>query len=158
MGRVTGWVLAMGLVAVAGQSARAQMPAAVNGGFGVEYTQTIPANSLMLDRWWMLEATPRMGSVPPQSATVVQPAAMQPVAPARGARAHRSGRSFARGGSRPVTSAVVQPVAPLPMGSLYWPQAIGMPLYSPSQRYASYGYGYGVSPYGTAYYGAYKGY
>jgi hypothetical protein len=158
MNRVTGWVVAMGLVAVAGQPARAQMPAAVNGGFGVEYTQTIPANSLLLDRWWMVEATPGVGSFLPQSATVVQPAAVRPVVPARAARAHRTSRSIARMSSRPVTSAVVQPGAPLPMGSLYWPEAIGMPLYSPSQRYASYGYGYGASPYGTAYYGAYKGY
>jgi hypothetical protein len=158
MSRVTGWVLAMGLVAVAGQPARAQMPTAVNGGFGVEYTQTIPANSLVLDRWWMLETTPRMGSALPQNATVVRPAAVQPVAPGRVARAHRTSRSTARMSSRPVTSAVVQPGTPLPTGSLYWPEAIGMPLYSPSQRYASYGYGYGVSPYGTAYYGAYKGY
>ena len=92
MGRVTAWVLAMGLVAVAGQLAPAQMPGPVYGGFGVEYTQTIPANSLMLDRWWMLEATPRVGSIQPQSATVVRPAAVQPVAPARGARARRTGR------------------------------------------------------------------
>ena len=34
-----------------------------------------------------------------------------------------------------------------------------MPLYSPAQRYATYGQGYRVSPYGSVDYGmAYKGY
>jgi hypothetical protein len=81
------------------------------------------------------------------------------VAPARAARAQRAGRSLARSGNRSFTGAGVQPGAPLPTGSLYWPGARGMPVYSPAQRYATYGYGYGVSPYGTADYGAaYKGY
>jgi hypothetical protein len=158
MSRVTGWVLAVGLVALAGQPARAQMPAPVYGGFGLEYTQPIPSGVLVLDRWGMLEATPGVGTASPPTA-VEQLAPGRPAAPVRGSRANRTGRSFARVTSRPVTRGGVQPGAPLPTGSLYWPAVAGTPLYSPAQRYASYGWGYGVSPYGTADYGAaYKGY
>ncbi len=156
MRRVMGWVLAVGLIAVSGQPLRAQMPAPVYGGFGQEYSQPIPSNTLVLDRWWMLEETPGVADALPPAAAVQRPAVAGPIAPRRVARTNRS---FARPGRRPVTRAGVQPGAPLPTGSLYWPGAVGMPVYSPAQRYASYGWGYGVSPYGTADYGAaYKGY
>ena len=35
------------------------------GGFGFEYTQVFPSNSLVLDRWWMVAATPAVGTVHP---------------------------------------------------------------------------------------------
>jgi hypothetical protein len=159
MSRLMGWVLAVGLFAVVGQPARAQMPAPVGGGFGLQYTQPIPSGTLVLNRWGMLEATPGVGTALPPATAVEQPASVPPVARARVARGNRMGRSFARVTGRPITGAGVQPGAPLPSGSLYWPGAAGMPLYSPAQRYATYGYGYGASPYGTADYGAaYKGY
>ena len=69
----------------------------------------------------------------------------------------RPARSLGRAGHRRRTAASARTSAPLPTGSLYWPDAV-VPLYSPAQRYATYGQGYGVSPYGTADYGAaYKG-
>jgi hypothetical protein len=158
MSRAAGWVLAVGLLVVAGQPARAQMPAPVAGGFGIDYSQPIPSNSMVLDRWWLLEATSGVGAALPP-ASVESPTAAAPVAPGRAARVSRTHRSMARSVNRSFTRAGVEPGAPLPTGSLYWPVAAGMPVYSPAQRYATYGYGYGVSPYGTADYGAaYKGY
>jgi hypothetical protein len=152
--RVTGWVLTLGSIAMLAQPARAQMPAPAFGGFGQEYSQPIPSDSLVLDRWWMLEATPRMDGAPP-SVAVERPTAV----PSAAGRVARTNRSFARARHAASKRASVQTAAPLPTGSLDWPGASGMPIYSPAQRYASYGWGYGVSPYGTADYGAaYKGY
>lgn len=159
MSRLTGWVLAVGLVAVVGQPARAQMPAPANGGFGMEYAQPVPSDTLVLDRWWLLEATPGIGATLPPRTTAEAPAVVRPTQPARVPRATRTARTLSRTASRAVRRAGIQAGAPLPTGSLYWPPAAGVPLYSPEQRYATYGYGYGVSPYGTADYGAaYKGY
>jgi hypothetical protein len=159
MSRLMGWLLAVGLVAVVGQPARAQMPAPVFGGFGLEYMQPVPTGTVVLNRWGLLEVIPAVGTALPPTTAIEQPAAVRQVAPGRVSRANRPGRSFARVGSQPVAGAGVELGAPLPTGSLYWPAAAGMPLYSPAQRYASYGGGYGVGPYGTADYGAaYKGY
>jgi hypothetical protein len=152
-----GLVLAVMLVVV-GRSAHAQMPAPMNGGFGFDYAQTTPSNSYVLDRWWMVQATPTVGTTLPPSTVVEQPATVQPANPRRVSRAARTGRSISRVSSRPYSWAGARPVTPLPTGSLYWPAPAGVPLYSPVQRYASYGEGYGVSPYGSADYGAqYKG-
>jgi hypothetical protein len=159
MSRLMGLVLAMMFVMV-GRSAQAQMPAPVNGGFGFEYTQPIPANSYVLDRYWWVQPTPVVGTtMPPATVVAPQPAPVQqPVNPRRVTRAMRAGRSLSRLGGQPYTRSG-QPVAtPLPTGSLYRPATVGMPLYSPAQRYASYGQGYGLSPYGsTDYGGLYKG-
>jgi hypothetical protein len=158
--RLTGSVLALMLVLVLGQPARAQMPAYLpaNGGFGFEYTQPIPSNSLMLDRWWMVQATPAVVTPMPATAVAAPPAAVEPADPGRVARATRTGRSFSRVVSRPYNRAVVQPATSLPTGSLSWLGVASVPLYSPAQRYATYGEGYGVSPYGTVDYSAsYKG-
>jgi hypothetical protein len=152
-----GLVLALMFVMV-GRSAQAQMPAAVNGGFGFEYTQPIPSNSYVLDRWWMVQPTPVVGTTLPPSTVVEQPAPVQPANPRRVTRAIRTGRSFSRVSGRPYSRTGMQATNPLPTGSLYSPAMVGVPLYSPEQRYASYGQGYGLSPYGSAEYGAlYKG-
>lgn len=159
MGRLTGLVLAVTLVGAVG-SAEAQVPATL-GGFGFDYAQPIPANGYVLNRWWMVQATPMVGNpLPPTAYAQQQPAAAaQAAQPGRVTRNTRAGRSLSRVNSRPYNRYGVQPVAPLPTGSLYLPVTPGMPLYSPAQRYASYGQGYGVSPYGSADYGAmYKGY
>jgi hypothetical protein len=151
-----------------GGSARAQMPAPTTyGGFGMEYTQMVPANSYVLDRFWTIQATPAVGTQMPapmvvqQPAVVQRPAVVQPrVNPRRVARAARAGRAFARGGAVTYGPAGLQYATPLPTGSLYWPGAptAGTPIYTPAQRYASYGQGYGLSPYGSADYGSmYKG-
>jgi hypothetical protein len=156
-----GLALAVVLVASFGQGARAQSeyPGVVVGsgyaGFGLGYTQVIPSNSLVLDRWWMLQETPMVGSMSPDAAASA--AGTAPAVPA--ARATRPARSLARTGSRRLDRSVTPTSEPLPTGSLDWGGSAVVPLYSPIQRYATYGQGYGVSPYGTADYGAaYKGY
>jgi hypothetical protein len=154
MTRLVGSVLGLFLVLAVGQPVRAQMPAPVYGGFGLEYTQPVPTNRYVLDRWWMVQATPTVAAPLPAPAVVQQPVVVEPAQTGRLSRAARPSRSL----GRPVSSAVVQSPTALPTGSLNWLAAPGMSLYSPAQRYASYGQGYGVSPYGTADYGAaYKG-
>jgi hypothetical protein len=157
MSRLVGSALGLTLVLAVSQPARAQMAAPVYGGFGLEYTQSIPSGAYVLDRWWMVQATPFVGTTMPP-AVVQQPTAAEPTTAGRLTRAGRMGRSLSRTVSRPVSSVTTPSLTPLPTGSLYWPGAVGMPLYSPAQRYATYGQGYGVGPYGTADYGAaYKG-
>jgi hypothetical protein len=158
MRRLTGSALAVVLVIAIGQEARAQSadPASGPGGFGLEYTQSVPSNSLVLDRWWMLEATPMVGSILPGPAVAQTEASTVQTTPA--ARAARPARSFSRTANRRLDRGVVPASASLPTGSLYWPAGV-VPLYSPAQRYATYGQGYDVSPYGTIDYGAaYKGF
>jgi hypothetical protein len=158
MSRLIGSFLAVMLVAVAGPSARAQMPAPLPayGGFGFEYTQPIPSNRVALDRFWMVEATPSVGASMP-TAAASQPA-VEPANAGRVVRATRSGRSFSRVVTRPYNRTGLQPGTSLPTGSLSWYGVGSVPLYSPDQRYATYGSGYAVSPYGSADYGAqYKG-
>jgi hypothetical protein len=161
MSRLTGWVLAVVLVVVVGREARAQVPESLPayGGFGFDYGQPVPSNTYVLDRWGMLEATPMLGvALPAAPAVVERPATARPAQVGRVARSTRAVRSLSRVNTRRTIRANVEEAAPLPTGSLYWPGAVGIPVYSPAQRYASYGYGYGVSPYGTADYGAaYKG-
>ncbi len=159
MSRLIGSFLAVVFVAVAGPSARAQMPAPLPayGGFGFEYTQPIPSNTLLLDRFWMVEPTPSVVAPMPRTAAVPQPVA-QPANTGRVARATRTGRTFSRIVARPYNRAGIQTATPLPTGSLSWNGVGSVPLYSPAQRYATYGSGYGVSPYGSVDYGAqYKG-
>ncbi len=162
MRRLMGLALAVVLVAF-GQTARAQSdyPGAVAGfgyaGFGLGYTQVIPSNSLVLDRWWMLQETPMVVPMLPESGASRAPVSTATATAAP--RAARPARSFARGGSRRSDRSVTPASSPLPTGSLDWGGSAVVPLYSPVQRYATYGQGYGVSPYGTADYGAaYKGY
>jgi hypothetical protein len=162
MGRLTGLALAVVLVVSFGQSAKAQSadPGAVMGfgyaGFGLDYTQAIPSNSLVLDRWWMLEATSMVGPMLPDPATAQAAVVGAPATPAP--RVARPARSLARGGSRRMGRSATPASSPLPTGSLDWAGSVVVPLYSPIQRYATYGQGYEVSPYGTADYGAaYKG-
>jgi hypothetical protein len=163
MRRLTGLGLAVVLVVSFDQSARAQSDyaGAVMGfgyaGFGLDYTQTVPSNSLVLDQWWMLQETPMVGPMLPEAGAARTPVAKVSAIPAP--RAARPARSFARAGSRRLGRSVTPASSPLPIGSLDWGGSAVVPSYSPVQRYAAYGQGYGVSPYGTADYGAaYKGY
>ena len=48
-----------------------------------------------------------------------------------------------------VSRAAAQSQYPLPTGSLDWPAANGVILYSPALRYQTYGDGYGRGPYGS---------
>lgn len=162
MGRLTfALVVALIWVGFAG-SAYAQVPVSGYGGFGMEYTQAMPANSYVLDRWWLVRPTPAVVSAMPPQSVVTQPATVQQPQPANPRRAARVARRSIARGTAPASygTAGLQQGTPLPTGSLYWgAPAAGMPIYSPAQRYAAYGQGYGVSPYGTADYNAlYKGY
>jgi hypothetical protein len=156
MRRLTGSALAVVLVVVIGREARAQavVTARGPGGFGQEYTQSPPSNSVLLDRWWMLEMTPAVGSAPagpPDAAVHATPTA-------KATRPARTARSLSRMSSRRFNRDAPPASTPLPTGSLYWPGAASVPLYSPANRYATYGQGYGVSPYGSMDYGmSYKG-
>lgn len=161
MRRVMGSALGFVVILALGQSAWAQMPAPSGSGagaFGPEYTQAPPSNSLILDRWWMMQATPVVGTLPYWTTPHFDMAAQPPRAVVRS----RTGRSLARSRSRVATRRISRGADPaaiaLPTGSLVWPRGPVVPLYSPANRYAAYGYGYGVSPYGSMDYGAaYKG-
>jgi hypothetical protein len=176
MKRILGPVVAMALMVVLSPQASAQMPqdalragsvyggfAPFNqayGGFGFGYSQVLPSNSFVLDRYWMVEATPGVGTMAPAVAPAQAAAPVRGVARARPGRTARSVRLAAsKSGARKSYPAAAQPTEPLPSGSLYWPGTDAVPLYSPAQRYESYGYGYDRSPVGSIDYGSsYKGY
>lgn len=161
MRRMTGSTLAVLMVMAMGQAARAQAPAPAGSGvgaFGPEYTQAPPSNSLVLDRWWMVQATPVVGALPQWTTehVAVAPAAQPSRAVVRGRTSRSLSRS--RAAARRVARGADPAAVALPTGSLAWPRGPVVPLYSPANRYASYGYGYAVSPYGSMDYGAqYKG-
>jgi hypothetical protein len=103
------------------------------GGFGMDYMQVPQAGTFQMDRFGGVYAVP--GSYPgmPQVFTA---------APARTqSNNSRSGATSVRARYR------------VPTGSLYWPGAGGVLLYSPQLRNASYGSGYARSPYGRIDYG-----
>ena len=98
------------------------------GGFGLGYTQTVPAGSMVMDQYGLWHAVPYFESAPPV-------AAAQPQTQPRS----RTTRSA----SRRVAARVAQPRYQLPTGSLGMSGANGGMLYSPGARYQSYGSGYG---------------
>jgi hypothetical protein len=104
------------------------------GGVGLGYSQSVRAGGVVMDRFGMPHAAPSPG------------ARVSARAPRARARAPQ-----ARAGS-------ARPRYQLPTGSLYWPDAGGVMLYSPLERHRSYGDGYGNGPYGSADHGImYKG-
>jgi hypothetical protein len=170
MRRLSGSILGAVLVLVVGSSANAQVPAgnlggmgayggyagAVQpyGGFGYDYVQTVPANTYVLDQWWMLTPTPTVATAPaPVAATQPAPAVRPAPAAQPAASARRSGlRRF-------FNWSTAQRTYQLPTGSLDWAGAGAIAVYAPAQRYESYDAGYGRSPYGSVDYGmTYKGY
>src|SRR4051794_39523150 len=106
MRRITGLILAAVLLLVVVPKADAQVAAAGAsglggyggynaagqpvGGFGFDYAQTIPSNSYVLDRWWMVTETPTVGTVP-------APAAPPEAAPAAPAARRSRGRRISAG-------------------------------------------------------------
>jgi hypothetical protein len=58
-------------------------------------------------------------------------------------------RSRTKTGRTTASGRVVPTRYPLPTGSLNWPGASGVVLYSPADRYQNYGGGYGRGPYGS---------
>jgi hypothetical protein len=106
-----------------------------HGGVGLGYSPMVRAWGFV-DRFGMLQATPSVSAVRPERAAQV--------------RAVRILHETVPSGPRTRYA--------LPTGSLYWPAAGGVMLYSPLARYQSYGAGYAVGPYGTADHGImYKG-
>jgi hypothetical protein len=145
-----GLVLAVVLLLGLASQSQAQMPAGDFGGFGYNYAQTVPSNSYILDRWWMVTESPTVETTPPTVSTAQTQEGLvaQPAATARRV-----------GGRRLFNRARAPRTYSLPTGSLYWPGAGAVSLYSPAQRHQSYDAGYARSPYGSINYGiAYKGY
>jgi hypothetical protein len=99
------------------------------GGFGLQYSQALPAGGIVEDQYGVFHVIPYVASAAPIAAVQPQPSA----------RTSRSG----------YRRAVVQPRYQLPTGSLGSSAANGGILYSPEMRYQSYGSGYGVGPYGV---------
>jgi hypothetical protein len=97
------------------------------GGFGMETIQVPLVGTFWLDRFGMSHATQSAQPLP-------RVAARRPVAKTTGTAANRR---ISKSGAR------------LPTGSLQWPGASGVVLYSPWLRYQSYGSGYGRGPYGN---------
>lgn len=97
------------------------------GGFGLEMMQTPMAGTVMLDRFGLVHRTP------------IRVSSVRVTSPRPRTRPSRSG---------PATR-TAQVGYQLPTGSLEWPGASGVILYSPALRYENYGGGYGRGPYGT---------
>ena len=174
LGAVSGFALTLVLVGhasaqVSGETLDSDTPQVsalpvnqTHGGFGFEYTQLLPSNSYVLDRYWMAVATPSIDSQTDYANTkppaVMSPTPVQKVQRALTARSAKPVRS-SKARTRRLDQGEVQSAEPLPTGSLSWEGASGVPLYFPSERMGSYGYGYGVSSYGSINYGSsYKGY
>ena len=102
----------------------ARMP---HGGFGLETLQVPRPGGIWMDRFGMLHRTPGVAVAP------------RPTAVRSGGRLSRSGTS----------GRVARSQYQLPTGSLYWPEASEVILYSPAMRYETYGGGYGRGPYGS---------
>jgi hypothetical protein len=121
-----------------------------NGGFGLDTMQAPVAGAFWLDRFGLLQGPVPVEQAPMQPIPTVatrrartKPASAQPspgVAPRR-ARTKPANRAASR--------RVSQPAYSLPTGSLAWPAARDVVLYSPELRYQSYGGGYGRGPYGA---------
>ncbi|MFI5461627.1 MAG: hypothetical protein ACHRXM_40095 [Isosphaerales bacterium] len=97
------------------------------GGFGLGYSQAVPAGGFIMDRFGMVYGF---------SGVATAPTTLAPRVRARNARA---------GSSRVAGQSQHQ----LPTGTLYWPVANRVILYSPAMRYRSYGDGSGRGPYGS---------
>jgi hypothetical protein len=104
-----------------------------NGSFGIEYAQTVPAGSLIVDQYYMVQATPTIESGP--RAVVAQRAPIT-----------RTSRSTSNR-----TNA--KPRYQLPTGSLGGNGVNGVILYSPAARHEAYDAGYARGPYGVVNYG-----
>jgi hypothetical protein len=98
------------------------------GAFGFETMQTPFSGSVVMDRFGMVHGT-----------VYARPAASPPQPP----------RSRAKTGRTAASGRITRARHPLPTGSLNWPGANGVVLYSPAYRYQNYGGGYGRGPYGS---------
>jgi len=121
-------------------------------GFGAGYIQAVVGGSVIMDRFGMLYRIPDVAPAPTSEGRRTEDGGRKKLngssdvvaAPALRAARARAGR--ARAGSGRVAA---QPRYQLPTGSLYWPAANEVILYSPAMRYQSYGGGYGRDPYGS---------
>jgi hypothetical protein len=98
------------------------------GGFGLQYSPGVPAGAVVMDQYGLLHQVPYVASAP-QAVMQAQPRV-----------------THARYGSR---RAAAQPRYQLPTGSLGGSAGNGGMFYPVDARYASYGSGYGVGPYGV---------
>jgi hypothetical protein len=106
------------------------------GGFGLGYSPMVRAGGFVEDRFGIMQPTVATSAALSERTSRVDPSRVR--------------RKTVRNGPRPSIA--------LPTGSLYWPAASGVSLYSPQARFRSYGAGYGAGPYGSADHGImYKG-
>jgi hypothetical protein len=158
MFRIRGAFLGVVLISALGQVARGQSAAyyppasghmevvppvfPAPGAVGGQYIETFPTYG------GTYQANPGYAGqqvVPYGTQTRIAPAAR-----IRG-RAVRNARVYSRGYSQPPAPYATQ----LPRGQLDWPGSVMAPGYTPYSRYQTYGSGYGVSPYGSNFWGGY---
>jgi hypothetical protein len=97
------------------------------GGFGLQYAPAVPDGGVVVDQYGLVHQVPYVASAP-QVAVQAQP------------------RVTRRYGTRRATA---QPRYLVPTGSLGFSSGNGDMLYQVDARYAAYGSGYGVGPYGV---------
>jgi hypothetical protein len=98
------------------------------GGFGLQYSPAVPPGGVVVDQYGLVHQVPYVASAP-QVVVQAQP------------------RVMTRYGSR--RAAMAQPRYLVPTGSLGWSAGNDGMLYPVDARYAAYGNGYGVGPYGV---------
>jgi hypothetical protein len=103
------------------------VPSQPYGGFGLQYSPAIPPGGMVVDQYGLLHPVAYVASAP-QVVVQAQP------------------RAVTRYGSR---RAMAQPRYLVPTGSLGWSAGNSGMLYPVNARYAAYGSGYAVGPYGV---------
>ena len=111
------------------------------GAVGAQYLETFPTYGATY------QATPYYSGQPVPYGTSTRTA---PASRNRG-RVARGTRVYSRGYSQAPAPYATQ----LPRGQLAWPGSVLAPGYTPFSRFETYGSGYGVSPYGSNYWGGY---
>jgi hypothetical protein len=112
------------------------------GGFGHEYTQGPPVSGIVMDQWGQVIGTTFVAPGP--IVATDQAASTQPVT-------RQNVRSRFR-------KTPMQPRYAVTTGSLGVSGSGGVAVFGPGMRERSYGWGYGLSPYGTTqYFGPWKG-
>jgi hypothetical protein len=153
MSRILGNLLALGVIVTFASGARAQSVADYPPAAGhMEYIPpVIPAPGAVGGQY--VETFPNYGGYyyqpGPYGAQQITPYVQ--ATPRTRARIARGVRTYSRGYSAPPAPYATQ----LPTGQLYWPGSFMAPAYTPFSRFQSYGSGYGVSPYGSSFYGGY---
>ena len=112
------------------------------GAVGGQYLETFPT----------FGGTYQVNPFTPAQQVVPYSAQARPAAAARvRGRVARGTRVYSRGYSQAPSPYATQ----LPVGQLGWQGSVMAPGYTPFSRYQTYGSGYGISPYGSNFWGGY---